>query len=66
MYAANSNEGMVFKLEVSLEQGGKNKPLESPARLGLICFKTFHLNLKKIFHLKPITYIYCSFDTWHT
>ena len=24
---------------------GKNKPLESPARLGLICFKTFDLTL---------------------
>ena len=46
MYA-NSNEGMVFKLVVSLEQGGKNEPLENPPRLGLICFKTFHLNLKK-------------------
>ena len=46
MYA-NSNEGMVFKLVFSLEQGGKNEPLESPPRLGLIYFKTFHLNLKK-------------------
>ena len=42
---ANSNEGMVFTLVVSLEQGGKNEPLESPSRLGLICFKTFDLNL---------------------
>ena len=44
---ANSNEGMVFKLVVLLEQGGKNEPLESPPRLGLIYFKNFHLNLKK-------------------
>ena len=65
MYA-NSNEGMVFKLVVSLEQGGKNEPLENPPRLGLICFKTFHLNLKKKINFKPITYICCSFDTWHT
>ena len=41
----NSNEGMVFKLEVSLEQGSKNESLESPPRLGLICVKTFSLNL---------------------
>ena len=46
MYA-NSNKGIVFKLEVSLEQGGKIKLLESLPRLGLISFKTFHLNLKK-------------------
>ena len=46
MYA-NSNEGMVSKLVASLKQGGKNEPLESPPRFGLICFKTFHLNLKK-------------------
>ena len=46
MYA-NSNEGMVFKLVVSLGQGGKKEPVENPPRLGLICFKTFHLNLKK-------------------
>ena len=26
----NSNESMVFKLVVSLEQWGKNEPLESP------------------------------------
>ena len=52
-----SNESMVFKLEVSLDQGGKSEPLESPARLGLICFKTFHLNLRKKIHFKPITYI---------
>ena len=52
-----SNEGMVFKLKVSLEQGGKSEPLESPARLGLICFKTFHFNLRKKIHFKPITYI---------
>ena len=46
MYA-NSNEGMVLKLVVSLEQGGKKETLESPPRLELICFKTFPLNLKK-------------------
>ena len=34
-----------FKLVISLEQGGKNKPLESSPRLGLICYKTFDLNL---------------------
>ena len=44
---ANSNEGMVLKLVVSLEQGSKNKPLENPSGLRLICFKTSHLNLKK-------------------
>ena len=27
-----------FKLVISLEQGGKNKPLGSPPRLGLICY----------------------------
>ena len=42
---ANSNEGMVYKLVVSLEQVGKNDHLESPFRLGLICFETFDLNL---------------------
>ena len=41
----NSNEGMVFKLVVSLEQGDKNESLESPPRLGLIIFKTIDLNL---------------------
>ena len=41
----NSNEGMVFKLVVSLEQGGKNEALESPPMLGLIFFKTVDLNL---------------------
>ena len=46
MYA-NSNEDIVFKFEVSLEQGGKIKLIESLPRLGLISFKTFHLNLKK-------------------
>ena len=40
----NSNEDIVFKLVVSLEQRGKNEPLESPPRLGLICFKTIDLN----------------------
>ena len=30
MYA-KSNKGMVFKLEVLVEQGGKNEPLEIPA-----------------------------------
>ena len=44
MYTS-SNKDIVFKLVVSLEQGGKNKPLESPPRLGLISFKTFVLNL---------------------
>ena len=39
---ANSNEGIVFKLVVPLEQRGKNKPSETPPRLGLISFKTFH------------------------
>ena len=63
---ANSNEGMVLKLVVSLEQGSKNKPLENPSGLRLICFKTSHLNLKKKIHFKPITCICCSFDTWHT
>ena len=38
---ANLNYGMVFKFVVSLEQGVKKEPLESPPRLGLICFKTF-------------------------
>ena len=41
----NSNEGMVFKLVASLEQGVKNEPLESPSRLGLFCVKTLDLNL---------------------
>ena len=41
----NSNEGMVFKLAVSLEQGDKNEPVEDPPGLGMICFKTFDLNL---------------------
>ena len=63
---ANSNEGMVFKLVVLLEQGGKNKPLESPPILGLIYFKNFHLNLKKKIHFKYITYKRSSFDTWHS
>ena len=43
----NSNEGMVFELVVSLEQGGKSKSLESPPRLPLVCFKTFDWNLQK-------------------
>ena len=60
---ANSNEGIVFKLVVLLEQGGKNELLENPPRLGLICFKTLHLNLKKKINFKYITYICCSFDT---
>ena len=34
-----------FKLVVSLEQVGKNEPIKIPPRLGLICFKTFDLNL---------------------
>ena len=42
---ANSNEDIFFKRVVSLEQEGKNKPLESLPRLGLICFKTFDLSL---------------------
>ena len=64
MYA-NSNQGMVFRLVVSLKQGGKNESLESSPRLGLICFKNFHLNLKKNchFNFNPITCIYCIFDT---
>ena len=37
MYAY-SNESMVFKLVVSLEQGGKNEPQENPPRLGLVFF----------------------------
>ena len=41
----NSNEGMLFKLVVSLEQGGKNEPLESPPRLEFIFFKAIDLNL---------------------
>ena len=54
MYA-KSNESMVFKLVVSLD---KNKSLENPPRLELIYFKTFHLNLKKIFILNLLhTYI---------
>ena len=57
MYA-NSNEGMVSKLVASLKQGGKNEPLESPPRFGLICFKTFHLNLKKKINFKPILHTY--------
>ena len=65
MYA-NSNESMIFKLVVSLQQGGKNKVLENPPRLGLICFKTFHSNFEKNIHFKPITYICCSLDTWYT
>ena len=65
MYAY-SNESMVFKLVVSLEQGGKNEPQENPPRLGLIFFKTFHLNLKKKIRFKPITYICCSLDIWYT
>ena len=62
---ANSNEGMVFKLVVSLEQGGKNVPLESPPRLGLIFFKTFHLNLKKkiILNLLHIYVVVLTLDT---
>ena len=44
MYA-NSNEVMVFKLVISLGQGGKKEPLENPPRLELIYFKTFYLNL---------------------
>ena len=62
---ANSNQGMVFELVVSLKQGGKNESLESSPRLGLICFKTFRLNLKKKIHFNfnPITCIYCIFDT---
>ena len=46
MYS-NSNEGMVFRLVVSLKQGSKNELLESRPRLGLISFETFHLNLQK-------------------
>ena len=42
---ANSNEGMVVKLVMSVEQGDKNEPPESPTRSELICFKTFDLNL---------------------
>ena len=65
MYA-NLNEYMVFKLVVSLEQGGNNEPLENTLRLGLICFKNLNLNLKKCIHFKPITYICCSLDIWYT
>ena len=64
----NLNEYMVFKLVVSLEQGGRNKPPGKHTqilRLGLICFKTFHLNLKESINFKPITYICCSLDTWY-
>ena len=43
---ANSTEDMVFKLELSLEQGCEKEPIESQPRLGLIWFKTFHSNLK--------------------
>ena len=37
---ADSNEGMVVKLIISVGQGGKKESLESPPRLELICFKT--------------------------
>ena len=42
MYA-DSNEVIVFKLVISIGQGGRNEPLESPPRLGLISFETFDL-----------------------
>ena len=61
-----SNEGMVFKLEVLFEQGGENEPLESPARLGLICFKTFHVNLKKGFSTLNPLHTYVAVLTLHT
>ena len=38
-------QDIYFKLKVLLEKGGKNEPLESSPRLGLICFKIFLLNL---------------------
>ena len=54
----NSNGSMAFKLVVSLEQRGKNEPLEKQPRLGLVCFKNFYLNLKKIFILNLLhTYV---------
>ena len=37
-------QDIYFKLKALLEKMGKNEPLESPPRLGLICFKTFLLN----------------------
>ena len=46
MYA-NSNEGMVFKLVVSLEKGGKSEPLEGPPSFFLnIYSKMFKVNNK--------------------
>ena len=42
MYA-NSNEGIFFQTRNLV--AGKNETLESSPRLGLICFKTFDLNL---------------------
>ena len=64
MYA-NSNEGMVFKLVVSLEQERKNKHLEGPPRLRLICFKTSYLNLKKksILNLSDAYVVVLTLDT---
>ena len=65
MYA-KSNKGMVFKLEVLVEQGGKNEPLEIPAWLGLIYFKIFHLNLKKGNSTLNPLHIYAAVLTFHT
>ena len=44
MYA-NSNEGMVFKIVVSLSKEVEMNPLESLPRLTFKSEKTFHLNL---------------------
>ena len=60
------NEGMVFKLKVLFEQGGENETLESPARLGLICFKTFHLNLRKGNSTLNPLHTYVAVLTLHT
>ena len=65
MYA-KSNKGMVFKLEVLVEQRGKNEPLEIPAWLGLIYFKTFHLNLKKGNSTLNPLHTYAAVLTLHT
>ena len=51
-------QDIYFKLKVLLEKRGKNEPLESPPRLGLICFKTFHLNLKKKIFILNLLHTY--------
>ena len=62
---ANSNEGMVFKLVVLLEQGVKTNP-RKPTHIRVDLFQKSSFKFEKKIHFKYITYKRSSFDTWHT